>query len=427
MGITGTTAKEASTTVTGSVNAMRGAWENLMVGLADGDANLDKLISNLFESISTVADNIMPVVMRVLEQVPTFIEQLITVAVEQIPTIVDKLVPSVLNSSVKILETLIKGIQNNLDKIVKGAMNIVNTLLNTFLKMLPQIIEMGLTILLSLIQGIVEAIPNLIPAIIECINTILSTIIKFLPDIIMAGLDLLMALIFGIIDNINEIVDAVLYLIGELVATLLRPDMLMKITMAAIELMIALQIGLIKAIPDLIMAIPKIMAAIVDTFRNMNWGKIGKDILRGILDGFLDIGNLIWNAVKKVGNSMLGSIKKFFGIKSPSRLMRDQVGRFIPQGIAVGIEADTDSALNSIDKMNDEIMNRMNQAVNIETAKASFNGISGSVSQILSANSVIQVENYNTLELDGEKVYENQQTISKNKNLQYGFGGASVK
>lgn len=73
--------------------------------------------------------------------------------------------------------------------------------------------------------------------------------------------------------------------------------------------------------------------------------------------------------------------------------------------------------------MNDEMLDRMNKAVNFETAKSSFSGISGSVSEILNANSTIQVDNYNTLELDGEKVYENQQRIQKTKNLQYAFGG----
>lgn len=427
MGIAGTTSKEASTTITGSVNAMKGAFDNLLVGLANGDADLDTLINNLFTSISTVATNVMPVVMTILEQVPTFIEQLIVVAVEQIPTVVNNLIPTVLNSAITILNTLIQGIQDNLDTIVNGAMTIVMTLLNATLDMLPQILQMGITILLSLVQGIVKAIPDLIPAIIECINTMLSTLISFLPDLIIAGLDLLMALIFGIVDNINEIIDAILYLMGELIATLLRPDVLTKLIMAGIELIMALIVGLIKAIPDIILAIPKIIAAIVDTFINMDWGKIGKNILKGILDGFLDIGNLIWNAVTKMGNSMMKAIKKFFGIKSPSRLMRDQVGKFLPQGIAVGIEADTDTALKSIDKMNDEIMDRMSQAVNMETAKASFSGTSGSVSQILSANSVIQVENYNKLYLDGEEIHENQQTVQQRKNLQYSFGGGTSK
>jgi phage-related protein len=110
------------------------------------------------------------------------------------------------------------------------------------------------------------------------------------------------------------------------------------------------------------MAIPKIIAAIVDTFRNMDWAKIGKDILKGIINGFLDIGNLIWNAVKKVGNSMLGAIQKFFGIASPSKLMRDKVGRYLTQGIGVGFEDELDS-----------VYNDMQRALDFETDKMSAN------------------------------------------------------
>lgn len=162
-----------------------------------------------------------------------------------------------------------------------------------------------------------------------------------------------------------------------------------------------------------------------------NWfskvADIGKNIVRGIWNGITNAKDWLLNKIKSFAKSITQGIKDFFGIKSPSKVMRDQVGQWLPKGIAVGIDANTDSALNSIDKMNDEIMNKMNQAVNMETAKASFSGTSGSVSQILSANSVIQVENYNTLELDGEVVYENQKTVQQRKDLQYGFGGGTSK
>lgn len=311
-------------------------------------------------------------------------------------------------------------IDDGINKLTETLLNGIMTMVNSLLENLPTFLQMGINILLSLIQGIVEAIPDLIPAIIQCVQTMLSTLISFIPDLIIAGLDLLLALVFGIVDNINEIIDAVLYLIGELIATLLRPDILTKLIMAGIELIIALAVGLVKAIPDIKMAIPKIIAAIVDTFRNMNWAKIGKDILNGIINGFLDIGNLIWNAVKKVGNSMLGAIKKFFGIASPSKLMRDKVGKYLPEGIAVGIDANTDSALDSIDDMNDKIFDKMSNAVNFETGKMAFSGTSGSVSQILSANSQFTGNINNVMTLDGEVVYENQQTIKARKELQYG-------
>ena len=150
---------------------------------------------------------------------------------------------------------------------------------------------------------------------------------------------------------------------------------------------------------------------------------VGKNIVMGIWNGIKGAKDWLLNKIKGFGKSITNGIKKTFGIHSPSKVMKDEVGQWLPKGIAVGIDANTDSALKSIDKMNDEIMDKMNKAVNVETARASFNGTSGSVSEILNTNSIIKVENYNTLELDGEKVYENQETIKKNKNLQYGFGG----
>ena len=296
-------------------------------------------------------------------------------------------------------------------------------MVNSLLENLPKCLEIGMNILLNLIQGITQKIPDLIPTIIQCVQTMLSTLIEHLPDLIIAGLDLLLALVFGIVDNIDKLIDAVLYLIGELIATLSRPDILEKLIMAGIELIMALIVGLIKSIPYIIMAMPKIIAAIVNTFKNMDWAKIGKDILKGILSGFTNAGNLILNAVKKVGNSMMGAIKKFFGIKSPSRLMRDKVGKYLPQGIAVGIEADTGKALDSIDKMNDEIYDRMKQAVNMETGKMAFSGTTGSISQILSSNATFDGNFVVKAEVQEGTLFEANQRITKEKRLQTGFGG----
>lgn len=315
------------------------------------------------------------------------------------------------------------GIDEGINKLTETFLNGIMSMVNSLLENLPKFLEIGMNILLNLIQGITSSIPNLIPAIIQCVQTMLSTLIEHLPDLIMAGLDLLLAIVFGIVDNIDKLIDAVLYLIGELIATLSRPDILEKLIMAGIELIMALILGLIKSIPYIIMAMPKIIAAIVNTFKNMDWAKIGKDILKGILSGFTNAGNLILNAVKKVGNSMMGAIKKFFGIKSPSRLMRDKVGKYLPQGIAVGIEADTGKALDSIDKMNDEIYDRMKQAVNMETGKMAFSGTAGSVSQILSSNATFDGNFVVKAEVQEGTLFEANQRITKEKRLQTGFGG----
>lgn len=169
--------------------------------------------------------------------------------------------------------------------------------------------------------------------------------------------------------------------------------------------------------------IPKFINNVVDFFKSLpkKMLTVGKNIVEGIWNGIKNATTWIKNKVKEFAKNILNGIKSALGIHSPSKVMADEIGKFIPAGIGVGIEANTDSAIQAIDDMNDEIMDKMKQAVNIETAKSSFSGTSGSVSQILTANGTTTVNLNNETYLDGEKVYENQKTVTAKKNLQYQF------
>lgn len=82
--------------------------------------------------------------------------------------------------------------------------------------------------------------------------------------------------------------------------------------------------------------LPEIYTKAKDTLLNMDWLGIGKDIISGICNGLTSAGNIIWEAIKNVGNSMIDGIKNFFGISSPSKVMRDEVGEYLAEGIGVG-------------------------------------------------------------------------------------------
>ena len=315
------------------------------------------------------------------------------------------------------------GINEGINKLTETFLNGVMSMVNSLLENLPTFLEMGMNILLNLIQGITSSIPDLIPAIIQCVQTMLSTLIEHLPDLIIAGLDLLLAIVFGIVDNIDKLIDAVLYLIGELIATLSRPDILEKLIMAGIELIIALILGLIKSIPYIIMAMPKIIAAIVDTFKKMDWAKIGKDILKGILNGMLDFGTIVKDTIKKVGKKITNSIKDFFGIHSPSKLFRDEIGKNLILGVGVAFEKDDDLIDKQISDFGDDVYRKMQGAVNMETGKMAFSGTSGSVSQILSSNATFDGNFVVKAEVQEGTLFEANQRITKEKRLQTGFGG----
>lgn len=241
------------------------------------------------------------------------------------------------------------------------------------------------------------------------------------------------AIATGIATTATTLATAATSAFGAVMAFITSP---ITLVVLAIGALIAIIYLLIKNWDDVKETASKVFNWLVDFFKGVakkigdvfsGMFDIGKDIVKGIWGGITGTKDWLLDKIKGFSKTITQGIKDFFGIKSPSRVMRDQVGQWLPKGIAVGIDANTDSALNSIDKMNDEIMNKMSQAVNMETAKASFSGTTGSVSQILSANSVIKVENYNTLELDGEVVYENQKTVQQRKDLQYGFGGGTSK
>lgn len=195
-----------------------------------------------------------------------------------------------LDNAPMILETLAQGIMNALPQLIPSIVNIIVSITTTLISMLPQIIEMGIELLLALIDGIVEALPQLIDMLPNIIIKICDTLIEHLPEIIEAGVKILVALIEGII----------------------------------------------KTVPKLLLEIPNIFKKMKDTFFEMDWLGIGVDIIKGICNGLTSAGNIIWEAIKNVGNSMLDGIKNFFGIASPSKLMRDEVGEYLAKGIGVG-------------------------------------------------------------------------------------------
>ena len=399
MGITGTTAKEASETISGSFNAMKGAWDNFLVALASSDMDLQPLIDNLVTSASTFIENVMPVIIQI-------IDTMVNLMLEYLPTAIAR---------------LSEFLATNLPKIQEFGFEVITTLINALIENLPQILQTGIQLLSSLIEGLAKTLPELIPTMVDAVYLITETLLDNIDLIIDAGIELILALAEGLINALPTLVEKAPVIIQKLFDAIIRN--LPKIMQAGVLLIGKLVVGILQAVPQLLQSGATMIQTVKDGIMGVlsTLWTVGKDIVLGLWNGIKNNKAWLLSKIKSWCGSVLNGFKAFFGIHSPSTVMRDQIGKFIPEGFAVGIDANTDSALNSIKKMNSEIMDEMYSL----TAKTTpISNVNGTVSQVLSANSVIRVENYNTLELDGEKVYENQQNIRKNKNLQYGFGGA---
>ena len=154
MGITGTTAKEASTTVEGSINSMKSAWANFVVGLGNDNADIADLSAQLIESVGTVAENVLPVIETVLtniadtvkEQGPEMISKFVTYAIDKLP--------EVISLGLQMVLALVKGLAQNLPQLVQGALNMIDTIAGALYDALPDIIEVGKNIVKGLWEGI---------------------------------------------------------------------------------------------------------------------------------------------------------------------------------------------------------------------------------------------------------------------------------
>lgn len=418
-GVLGKTAEEAMKTIQGSTKAAKSAWTNLVTGIADDNADFDKLVSDFVDSVGAMFDNLLPRIITSLEGVGELIPKLFEILNEHLPELIEGLQ--------NILNSLMTSIVEILPQMAPFITQILLTIVQLITDNLPTILQAGITILTTLIQGITQALPELIPAIVQCIETMLTTLIEHLPDIIMAGIDLLLALAEGILDALPDLIAIIPDLIVALVTKLLSPEMLLKLQSVGPKLMVALANALIKNIPNLLLAVPKIIVGLFNGFKNTitntDWLQLGKNVISGILNGITNMGSAIKNAAKKVVDSIKNNIKSFFGIHSPSKVMRDEIGKNLILGVGVAFEKDDDLIDKQISDFGDDVYKKMQGAVNMETGKMAFSGTAGSVNQILSSNATFDGNFVVKAEVQEGTLFEANQRITKEKRLQTGFGG----
>lgn len=181
MGIAGTTTEEASKTISGSINAMKGAWSNLITGIADENVNFEELVNNFVETLvgddsgeGGVINNILPRVEVALEGAGKLVEALIPVIIDKVPTIVNEWLPKILQSGIDIIRSIMDGMIQNQGDIVNGVVNTVNTLVNGLLDHLPEILVMGVTLIGQIAAGLIQGLPELMAKIPEIIFDIVD-------------------------------------------------------------------------------------------------------------------------------------------------------------------------------------------------------------------------------------------------------------
>ena len=337
LGITGTTAAEASTTISGSIDSMKASWENLLTDLASGNADLSSDIDVFAESVATVGGNIVPVAEQALAGVGTLIETLLPVIMGEIPTIVNEVIPELLESGTNMVTTILQGISDNMPEIVQGAISIMSTLIQTILDNLPLLIETALSMITQLAMGIAQALPELIPTIVDVVLTMVETLIDNVDLLIDAALQLIMGLADGLITALPKLLEKGPEIITKLVESLINN--LPKIIACALELMIALGEGLIKALPKMLLNIPTIISSIVKGIIAgiKDIKNAGTQLIEGLWNGIQERWSKLVDSVKNLGKNLVSSVKDIFGIHSPSRVF-EGIGKMMIAGLEEGTD-----------------------------------------------------------------------------------------
>ena len=335
--ITGTTAKEAATTLAGSFNSMKAAAKNVMGEIALG-MDIKPALNALSETITTfVVGNLLPAVWNVLSALPGALVSFIGTFIPQIVTALMKFVPQVQKQIVA------AGPQ-----FYEMASNMISGLSIGIHTQLPNLLQDGVEMLTNIINGILQNLPQLITMGGELIIQFLNAILPALPMVLEAGAQLLLNIVNGIINNLPQIVVAVAQLMIKFRATV--GQNLPQILQTGIEIIGKLAAGLIRAIPTLVGKIPQIITGIKSTFSNVDWGSVGHNIIRGIANGLKNAGHMLWDAVKGVLGSFKDNVLSFFGIHSPSR-WGIYVGQMIDAGFAKGIIGDLPAVNSAVDQI----------------------------------------------------------------------------
>ena len=391
--------------------------------------NATQLIGSLSESFSTtLGGTILPFLNQMISSlheafqtggIEAFVEKLGS-SISEIVTKISEGLPHIIDMGVKIIQSLITGIQNNLPQIIESAIKVIQTLLESFLSMLPQILQMGITMLVELIKGIAQMIPDLIPMAINCIITLVETLIDNLDMIIDAGIELIIGLAEGLIEAIPRLIEKIPVIIEKLINAIVNN--LPKIIQMGIELIIKLTQGLIKAIPSLIKAIPQIISALLNGLANATGQLInaGANLIKGIWQGMSNTINWIWNKISGFCSSIVSKIKGFFGIHSPSKLFKDEIGQYLGLGLGEGFQ----DSLSGVYK-------DMQKAIDYENAKLSSNLTSSQQisltnednrqSRLESIDNNKEIQVNSTLNLDGKVVANAVNKVNAKQKLQYGI------
>ena len=343
--ITGTTAREASTTLEGSFNSMKAAFSDLLGNMATG-GDVKGALEALTQTTATwLFGNFLPMVGQIVSQVPT----IIVGAVQGIATYADEII----NTGVDLVIDIVQGVISAVPQLVETCKGLVTSFINVITSI--DWAYVGSELISKIDFGIIDRIPAIIKSVGEMVNKAVGYIMAHLPEFLQKGYEIVVKIAQGIAAKLPAILEAMAGVLGKVVATIAKnlPAFLAK----GIEIVGKLVAGIIGAIPQILAAAARIGHEAIKGLTTIDWKATGKNIVDGIGKGISNAGGAIKDKLMSTAKKAWEGVKKFFGIHSPSTLMEKTIGRMIPLGMAEGIEANAKAVTRAMNDLSQDAYN----------------------------------------------------------------------
>lgn len=403
LGITGTTAEEAATTLSGSFASMQAAASNVMANLTLG-RDVGPALQGLAQTVTTfLAGNLLPAIGNILsalvlqvipvgtqmlqslgaglaQGVPNFLAQALPMVLQFTETLRTNF-GNIVDAGIDLLLNLAQGIANGLPTLIEYVPQIVTNIAGLIDDNVPKLLAAGLHIIVTLGLGLIQAIPTLIANIPQIIQAVVSVFTEF--NWISLGRNIITMLKNGITSMVSavqsagtSIFDAVKNAIANLPSALQSignnavssmasglKSMLGSVLSAARGILTGI-VGIIKGMPGQLWSLAKSAASkLWNAFIVNDWNGLGTNIIQGIINGIGSMAGALWEAATNVAKSALDAIKSFFGIASPSKLMQFEIGPYIPQGLALGIEKNAGYVTDAMDDLGLQSTSRLRSTI----------------------------------------------------------------
>lgn len=383
MDITGTTAKEASTTISGSWGSLKAAFQNVLVGLTTGGDMFDQSLDALINTAVTFGQNIIPAIKGALSGIGYLIEGLAPVIGETIPPLINDLAPTLANSAVSLILSLVNGLTQNATQFSECLSNMIIVAVAGISTVVPQLLDAASKIVSNLMQGLTNSMPQIVNGAVTLVEGLVNGLVNNIPLLIMGAVQLVASLANGLIANLPRIIDAGVNLITGIVSA--SYSMMPQIIQNGMQLVVNLAVGLVRAIPQLIADLPRITGAIVKGFKSVNWFDLGLQLIKSIWEGIKSIGSEMWNGVKEKTSELWGGVKNVVSEKLNNiKSTYDAHGRGLKGATFAAIEGVKEYYRTGYDAINQLTGGKLGEVVNavgekMEVVKGKFSEAFGNV------------------------------------------------